>query len=472
MPTYKSTTETPWTQSANQFIDTLNSVFDAQQKRQQMEIKNAYDRVKFAMDHGSGADYDSAVAEFNSLNKKIKGGINMQPRNPQMMKDYESSLQPKYNPATPDVYSPDVQSNGQPTLMGEPDLQTLTKVGAPASITPGAQPNILKLIEALTQGEKMPFDRAIQAAKLSVEDQKLNQAQDNGPYKIGQLVNDIVLNGKHYQGIYAGLNPDRTPRFVNLQVKEAEPYKPGQLVSDIQKNGKIYQGVYIGMNDDGTPKFANMQEKTESFKAKNVIGRGGVTKRPIMQDATTGNMLYADSFDKGVKEIASPEDTSQLRPTTVKGLEATQVSELANFKNTYGRLDNIEKKLADPKMANKTGPIFGRWEQLKVKFLNDGASQSVINELKSLITIAYGLSGKQISPEEMKLLQDAMLPRLEQPGENLLSTINFAKGWIKTVHNDRLDYFDKAFYDTNIKPIVDKAPEGNKIGRFNVEVGP
>jgi hypothetical protein len=121
------------------------------------------------------------------------------------------------------------------------------------------------------------------------------------------------------------------------------------------------------------------------------------------------------------------------------------------MRTTYERLEDVEKN-AD-KLKGKFGPIEGRWNNLKVKFLKDGATQGVINELKSMITVAYSLSGKQISYKEMELLQNAMLPRLEQPYENFQATLNFAKNWMAKTHNNRLGYIKESGYQTSIKPL-------------------
>jgi hypothetical protein len=51
------------------------------------------------------------------------------------------------------------------------------------------------------------------------------------------------------------------------------------------------------------------------------------------------------------------------------------------------------------------------------------------------------------------MLKSAMLPRLEQPQENLLATINFAKNWLQRNHNNRLKYEKDSGYATNIPPL-------------------
>jgi hypothetical protein len=91
---------------------------------------------------------------------------------------------------------------------------------------------------------------------------------------------------------------------------------------------------------------------------------------------------------------------------------------------------------------------------LKQKFIGDGDTQYAMNEIKSLITLAYGLSGKQISEREMKLLQDAILPSLNQPYTNFRATLKFAKDWVASTHDTRLKGYRDSGFETKIKPLA------------------
>jgi len=238
-------------------------------------------------------------------------------------------------------------------------------------------------------------------------------------------------------------------------------------ISEIPINGKMHS---VLISKPGGEIVKDYGEKIESFKPKNIIGRGWISKRPIMQSNEYGGAaVYADTKSGEAPELVPSEDSRMLRPVTIKGLEAAQVDTLAGLKNTYDRLSVVEEKFNDPKYAAKTGPLTGRWNALKVKFANEGETQSVINELKSLITIAYGLSGKQISKEEMTMLQDAMLPRLEQPGENILATIAFAKNWVGNLHNDKVGYFEKAGYDVEIPQLKPREKKNKQEAPAKVE---
>jgi len=150
-----------------------------------------------------------------------------------------------------------------------------------------------------------------------------------------------------------------------------------------------------------------------------------------------------------------------------KNMPPGQAVDLAGFKSLNDRVTTLIGKIGDPNFKDITGPLEGRWQQLKIKFVNDGPTQELTNELESLITIAYSLSGKQISEKELKMLQKAMLPRLIQPKENLLSTLNFVLKWIKLEHDNRLDYLKKSGYKTDIGSLTEAGQK--TIGRFTIE---
>ncbi len=187
-------------------------------------------------------------------------------------------------------------------------------------------------------------------------------------------------------------------------------------------------------------------------KNPNVQGSMGQTvgKRPSTQ--ITGGTEMDEPKSEGIIKPQTPKEAKQLSQESI--------NQLAEMATTYDRLTEVGKKLADK--PDMSGPLQGRLESLRVRFQNDGETQAVINELRSLITIAYALSGKQISKDEMKLLQDAMLPTLNQPHSNLMATITFARDWLAQGHNKRLEYQTASGYTHGIKPLAVGSAGGPK----------
>lgn len=182
---------------------------------------------------------------------------------------------------------------------------------------------------------------------------------------------------------------------------------------------------------------------------------GQIVKNPNIEQPSVTQPTKQPSTQMAQAEPSMPKSEGIVKPKTAKEpkqLSQESINQLAEMATTYDRLVDIGKKMANrPDLA---GPIQGRLNMLKVKYKNEGETQAVINELKSLITIAYALSGKQISEKEMKILQEAMLPSLSQPHSNLMATISFARDWLAQSHNKRLEYQTASGYTHGIKPLM------------------
>jgi hypothetical protein len=128
-------------------------------------------------------------------------------------------------------------------------------------------------------------------------------------------------------------------------------------------------------------------------------------------------------------------------------------TQLSQMKNTVSRINDLEERAKDPKMAKRFGPIEGRWTTLRQKLVEDGPTQALMNEMSGLITMAYSLSGKQISVQEMEMLKQAILPTINQPYANFFATLNMSRQWLVTQHNDTLQYFHDTGHTSNLKPL-------------------
>jgi hypothetical protein len=143
----------------------------------------------------------------------------------------------------------------------------------------------------------------------------------------------------------------------------------------------------------------------------------------------------------------------------MKELSAEAITNIANMKSTYDRLDEIGEQVK--KMEDKFGPVSGRAEEAYLKFQEDPEMQTLFNRLNSLITIAYDLSGKQISEKEMEKLQKAMLPSPNQPKGNLLATVAFVRDWLAMAHNNRVKYYGAGGYATQNFPTLERGKSYN-----------
>lgn len=225
----------------------------------------------------------------------------------------------------------------------------------------------------------------------------------------------------------------------------------GDAVREFQANESRLFNQAFG-HTDMTPttltpealRYWNEQKQLLIAQKANELTGKATQGRAILDDVMK---LYRErtAFEEDKRRNEAAERERRYKEGLGKTLPEGAVTELANMKTTFDRLDAVGKKIDT--MKDKVGPIEGRLSQLRVKWYNEGATQATINELNSLITIAYSLSGKQISKAELDMLRDAMLPTMTQPEMNLKATIDFAKNWMASTHNDRLDYLKKARYD-------------------------
>jgi hypothetical protein len=238
---------------------------------------------------------------------------------------------------------------------------------------------------------------------------------------------DMKVFGGAETGYYGLKGNKAIPLVAGRGEKPDLPEGFAQLTSP-EKKAEVWNKTY-GTNYTAKD-FENLQERPYTTVVKTPQGYKGFNTR-------TGRF-------EDVKDA----------PSHLMPLSEEAVKEISDIKTTYERLGDVAVNAE--KLKDKFGFVEGRWNNLKVKFVNDGPTQEVINELKSMITIAYSLSGKQISYREMELLEEAILPRLEQPYENFKATLNYAQKWLSKTHNNRLDYWEKAGYGGTLDKIGNK----------------
>jgi hypothetical protein len=138
-----------------------------------------------------------------------------------------------------------------------------------------------------------------------------------------------------------------------------------------------------------------------------------------------------------------------------KALDANSIQELEDSRTTYQIMSEIKDTFEKPEFAGQTGPIQGMWNKIKVKFMQDGDIQYAINQLESLITIAYSLTGKQASYNEMQNLKKALLPQLTQPHANFMATLNATQNWLQKNYTNRVSGYKQSGYSFNLPDTID-----------------
>jgi hypothetical protein len=181
---------------------------------------------------------------------------------------------------------------------------------------------------------------------------------------------------------------------------------------------------------------------------------GEVVKAP-----SAGAQMGAPQVPGQPQGMGGGQLTQPAKTKPGKELSAEAITNIANMKSTYDRLDEIGEQVK--KMEDRFGPVTGRVEEAYLKFQEDPEMQTLFNRLNSLITIAYDLSGKQISEKEMEKLQKAMLPGPNQPRGNLLATVAFVRDWLALAHNNRVKYYGAGGYATQNFPTLERGKNYN-----------
>ena len=125
-----------------------------------------------------------------------------------------------------------------------------------------------------------------------------------------------------------------------------------------------------------------------------------------------------------------------------KPLPATEASTLAQL-NTTRQDIKLAKEAWDEGL---TGAFQGQTNEALQSVRNHPAFEKLRRRVARLITVAYSLSGKQISKEELQLLQTTILPQVKQMDQNFLVALNELEGWIDRNGRNKEDAFTKAYY--------------------------
>lgn len=287
--------------------------------------------------------------------------------------------------------------------------------------------------------------------------------------------------------------PQERARLIQMHPGAAKALpEPGRLVTESMDDGLLPEDGFNQWQQKASTTFDQLTKRiqAEASMASSLKGSPSLLAKLINEKNSLpeGHPLHKIYDQRIQKESTRSGEKIEIDPTTgqitiTRGempgkakpgkIPAEQINQLASLKSIYDSTKSLITRLSDPEFGDIAGPIQGRWEALKIKYINDGETQAVMNELESLITIAYALSGKQISEKEMRMLERAILPKLKQPKANLLSTLGFLSEWVLKRHNNQLDYLSKGGYKSDIKQLESDTPTKGKtttIGRFQVEV--
>lgn len=332
--------------------------------------------------------------------------------------------------------------------------------------------------------------------------QEVAQSIPQGKYikeKIEQQIKMRDISSKENRVVGKSLvGPTGVPLYTEPKGPSETKFQSdiGKLVEDkrvlMEERGYAADNQVIKAIDDEIKKKSKTEEKEvnmpmwyDSMGAKK-LGKAYQTKagRDAFADwvADPKNEKEVDAFQQKYTEQNTPKTVTVLQtgtgfqPYTSKGPGVGTVgptiegagkpfpndvtSQLSTIKNTVGRINDLELRSKD--LKGQFGPIEGRWTTLRQKLVANGPTQELMNEMSGLITMAYALSGKQISYQEMEMLKSAILPTINQPYQNFLATVNMSRKWLVSQHNDTLKYYEDTGHSSKLKPLELPNGDGGK----------
>ena len=232
------------------------------------------------------------------------------------------------------------------------------------------------------------------------------------------------------------------------KTKEA---KDSELTPDhkVIKDNKSPTGwSYKNLRDDNAPLIGGAPPPGTTVGYNTVLGKD-----------PEGNVI---TFNSRTAELSKKDTVGKILPKTERIVGEETLKEIGSMNSLLTGIKNI--RASAKTQMDKIGPIEGRWNQIKTKFVNDGDFEAMNREVESLITAAYALSGKQISIQELKLLQNAILPTITKPDVNFIVALDHAENWISRQKKERVNLLsDQGYFISNTLKESTTTPKSKSI---------
>jgi hypothetical protein len=147
-----------------------------------------------------------------------------------------------------------------------------------------------------------------------------------------------------------------------------------------------------------------------------------------------------------------------------KHLPAEQADALGKLKEAHENVALVREAWNE----TLTGAFEGRVNEALQHIKNDPKFESLRRRTNQLITVAYGLSGKQISAKEIQLLKESILPDVRQMDQNFLTALDELEAWIQRNGDSVQDAFEKAHYDFERVDFGGKRTAAKASGKGNI----
>lgn len=280
-----------------------------------------------------------------------------------------------------------------------------------------------KSLASLKEVEKKEIDKMMNSA--------MKENPNASPLETRERIMKASRDPANQSDALRQLNADR--QFLNgkILILRNENVSLSEPLSEIKQPVKIQEFETITGIDQslrGTPgyesAFFDFQEKVK----EKTQGR-----KQLVGTTPEGQIVVFDSVSGAIE---THDIISEILPKNKKLVSGEVATQLAVFDSLINQIDDI--KILAEKNPQFIGPLQGQWSKLKSRFTDNPDFTELDRNIESLITIAYALSGKQISADELRMLKSAILPTVTQPGANFNVALDFASKWLTSNRDSRI----------------------------------
>jgi hypothetical protein len=279
-------------------------------------------------------------------------------------------------------------------------------------------------------------------AYLSSIDGKHSEARKllegpEGKYKAGEQVSKVQdPSGSGALGVatFGGTDPEGKNVWENWTPDRGAESGNQEVAADLAKRGVLIKSgpATAKLSKDATPEMVREATRMDNYIALQAMGT------PTYLGTTTGGGAMVGQRGPGGGDITQkPLPGGEMPgPKTQQRMSEPVLKALSKFKTTHQDIQEAREKFN----AAWVGPVSGRGRDIAQAVRNDPQFEAFRRTVGRMVTVAYGLSGQQISDREMERLHKVLLPSVTQMDENLLATLDELDGWIVRNTNNELDY--------------------------------
>lgn len=249
---------------------------------------------------------------------------------------------------------------------------------------------------------------------------------------------------------------DKAISTIEAMGKARKALEP-EAGKDISVNLRDFETVSgIDSSLRGTQEYRNaLKSYRKTFEGRN----------QLVGTTPEGQIVTFNTIDSSI----STKDAPAILPKTKKIVSGEIAGQIATMDSLISGISDIRRiSLDNPELI---GPAVGRWNKLKSRFVDNQDFVELDRNVESMITLAYALSGKQISEREMRMLKTAILPSVTMPGGNFQTALDFAEKWLTVNRDNRIGRLEEFGFFTGKQQRGETVPSPTKRKPLSSFVG-